>query len=170
MRIQYVLALSAISAALVACSSGGMGSATFGDSPPIGGSSGGATPALGPGGGGPTGGDDNPQTDSGTKVDTGSGGTDTGVKDTGSGGTDTGVSDVCSEPSSCPSDPAPTSTTIAQCRSLINGAKCPSQYKALFQCLADNRVCTSSGTTDSTATSEMCTSQQSALNTCASGG
>jgi hypothetical protein len=53
---------------------------------------------------------------------------------------------------------------------LINGSTCPAQYKALYQCYATKRVCTSSGTTDGAATSTACASEQSALNACASGG
>ena len=167
MRIQSVLALTAISAVFFACSSGGVGAPPPFEESPIGGAYGGAkVPALGPELTPPSGGgDDNPQ------VDSGGGGTDTGTKvDTGSGGTDTGTNDVCNSPSKCTGDPAPTATQISQCRDLINGATCPTQYKALYTCYRTNAVCDGSNMTDATATAEACISQQTALNTCVSGG
>ncbi len=162
MRIHSVLALSAFS--LLACSSGGVGSPKGFELPPIGDNGGAGVPALDPETPSAVGGDDQTTTqDSGTPKDTGGGTVDTGS------GTDTGVTDVCNQPSKCSADPAPTSTAVSQCRSLINGTTCPTQYKALYQCYTDNRVCTSSNTTDATATQAACQTAQDALNACISG-
>lgn len=163
MRIQSVLALSAISATLFACSSGGPGNPKSIELPPIGDNGGAAVPAFSPETPSIQGGDETPPQDSGTPKDTGGGTVDTGS------GTDTGVTDVCNQPSKCSADPAPTSTAVSQCRSLINGTTCPTQYKALYQCYTDNRVCTSSNTTDATATQAACQTEQDALNACITG-
>ncbi len=168
MRIQSVLALTAISAVFFACSSGGVGAPPPFEESPIGGAYGGAkVPALGPeltapsgGGGG-----ENPPVDSGGGGSDTGGGADTGgPKDTG------GTVDICNQPSKCTGDAPATDSEIAQCRSLISGASCPTQYKALFTCFRLNAVCDGSNMTDATATGEACSSQQTALNTCVSGG
>ena len=168
MRIHSLYALTAPVALLgitlvAACSSGGApGTPTIGD-PVIGGAyGGGSVPALGPD---PVGSANAPEDD--TRPDTGTGKVDTGSStDTGSR-VDTGTTnDICNQPSKCSGDPAPTASSIAECRSLINGASCTTEYKALFTCQKTKAVCDASNMTDVAATTTACTTQQNALNTC----
>lgn len=163
MRIHSVLALSAISATLYACSSGGVGNPIMIEPPPIGDNGGASVPALGPSTPSATGGDDTPPQDGGTK-DTGGGTLDTGVKDTGTPPTDTGGSSICK--STCTADSA---SAESACNAAITGTTCATQYKAYYTCRSTNRVCDTTGKTDESAIASACASEQSAVTTCLGG-
>jgi hypothetical protein len=159
MRLHPLTIVLSIPAIFLACSSGGPGSAPSPGGSNAFGQPGATVPALSPitpSTGGQT---PEPEFDSGNPQDTNP--RDTGVVDTGSTA-DTG-GDICSKPSTCSADPAPDVTT---CQTNL-ASTCGSLWLSYYQCVDRNRTCTVDGVTDTAALSSACSSEISALSTCA---
>jgi hypothetical protein len=77
---------------------------------------------------------------------------------TGAGGVD------CSNPSRCPSDPAPSQNQVDACTKALSG-ECSTQYKAQVDCINTNIKC-AGGKLDSNATNSACQQQISAYTSC----
>jgi hypothetical protein len=151
--------------ALLACSSGGDGKPV---NLPVGafGVEGEGIPVF-PGGGTTGGTNGGGQHDTGTVEgqDTGSGNQDTGSSSVDTGGGSSGDDVICA--AKCPSDPETSASVISTCKSTMTGTTCPAEYRAYWTCLANNRVCTDTGTTDTTATQSACSSESMAISSCA---
>ncbi len=165
MRLFTFCAAVTVAAMSAACSSGGAGSLDGIDPSGAFGSQGRATPALPlPAVPAPGGGTQNPPVDSGVPPqDTG-----TTPPDTGTDPPDTGPGDgACTAPSTCPGDPEPSADGLRT--ALCGEGECATQGRALMECIHANRVCSSEGTTDLSATLTSCTAQQQAYSDCQGG-
>jgi hypothetical protein len=80
----------------------------------------------------------------------------------------------CTSKGSCPNDPPPTQSEVAQCTALWNDSKCGPLFQSYFACAAQQEVCTSGGTIDDSATraaiSSSCSQQIAAYKACTPGG
>src|SRR5262245_522359 len=66
-----------------------------------------------------------------------------------------GGGDPCNQPNPCKQDPQPTAAMIDECRSRLNTLKtslCYNEAVTVQNCTLASRVCTASGTTDTSAT------------------
>jgi hypothetical protein len=73
---------------------------------------------------------------------------------------------LCSTRQACLQSPIPSSVEVAACQQQLDDPTCGTQFKEYKECLIYRAVCLSSGQVNTSATSSVCSSLQSAYNSC----
>jgi hypothetical protein len=84
----------------------------------------------------------------------------------GCGSSSTSGGSICTYRQQCLSAPSPTTAEVEQCTAQMNDPTCGAQYKDLKECLIYKAQCLQTGQVNTSATNAICSTQNSAYNTC----